>query len=96
MSRTDPSPEAWQDIAAMNARVYAMNDEDREKWYRDHPVSSFEDPAARTARAIAAALEAEAISEWEDDRSDYAKVIEIYVSQVVTIVERVLKEGSQR
>jgi hypothetical protein len=40
------SPHGLQDLAAMNARVYAMSDEDREQWYRDHPVSDYEDAAA--------------------------------------------------
>jgi hypothetical protein len=48
--------------------------------------------AEHAAKAIAAALEAEAIADWD---ADDGKVIEIYVSQVVTIVERVLMEGSQ-
>lgn len=40
------SPEAWQDIAAMNARTYAMTPEDRAQWFRDHPASSFADSTA--------------------------------------------------
>lgn len=38
------SPEHWQDIAAMNARTYAMSEEDRAAWYADHPVSAFTYP----------------------------------------------------
>ena len=48
--------------------------------------------AERTALAVAAALEEAAIADW--DAGD-GKVIEIYVSQIAPIVERVLKEGQQ-
>jgi hypothetical protein len=36
------SLEEARDIAAMNARVYAMSPEDREAWYATHPLSMFE------------------------------------------------------
>jgi hypothetical protein len=39
---TKLSPLGLQSLAAMNAWVFAMTEEDREQWYRDHPVSSFE------------------------------------------------------
>lgn len=32
-----------QDLAAMNARVYAMTGEDRERWFREHPVEMYEE-----------------------------------------------------
>jgi hypothetical protein len=38
------SPEGEREIAAMNARVYAMSPEDRERWFAEHPVSDFTDP----------------------------------------------------
>lgn len=37
-----PSAEGLQGVAAMNARVYAMSEEDRERWYAEHPVSDYE------------------------------------------------------
>jgi hypothetical protein len=37
------SPEHQRNIAAMNNRVYAMSEQDRERWYRDHPVSRYAD-----------------------------------------------------
>lgn len=46
------------------------------------------------AQAIAAELETAAISEWEDDRSNYAKVIEIYMDQVTSIVGKVLRKAA--
>lgn len=36
------SAEQLRDVAAINARVYAMNDEERAQWYAEHPVSMFE------------------------------------------------------
>lgn len=38
------SPAGLQSLAAMNARVYAMTDQDREHWYAEHPVSDFVGP----------------------------------------------------
>jgi hypothetical protein len=38
------TPEGRQNVAAMNARTYAMSDEDRERWFAEHPVSDFADP----------------------------------------------------
>lgn len=35
------SPEGWRNVAAMNARTYAMTPEDRDQWFREHPVSMF-------------------------------------------------------
>ena len=37
----DMSPEAKQNIAAMNARTYAMNEADYLRWFAEHPVSMF-------------------------------------------------------
>jgi len=48
--------------------------------------------SAQAAQAIAVALEEAAISDW--DAGD-GKVIEIYLSQIAPIVERVLKQGDQ-
>lgn len=36
------TPAGRQDIDAMNAQTYKMTPEDREKWYSEHPVSSYE------------------------------------------------------
>jgi len=47
---------------------------------------------AGQAHAIAKALEAAAISDWD---ADDGKVIEIYVSQIAPIVERILREGGE-
>lgn len=44
------------------------------------------------AQAIAMAIEEAAISDWD---ADDGKVIEIYVSQIAPIVERVLREGDR-
>lgn len=35
------TPEGWRNVAAVNARTYAMSEQDREQWYRDHPVTDF-------------------------------------------------------
>lgn len=43
------SAEHLQEIAAMNARTYAMTEEDRERWYAEHPVSMFEGPVDHVA-----------------------------------------------
>jgi hypothetical protein len=40
-----PSASELRSAAAMNARVYAMSEADREQWYRDHPLSDYEDAA---------------------------------------------------
>lgn len=37
------STQELQSLAAMNARVYAMSEQDRERWYRDHPLSDYEE-----------------------------------------------------
>jgi hypothetical protein len=37
----DLSPGGRQSLAAMNAHVYAMSEQDRERWYAEHPASSF-------------------------------------------------------
>lgn len=37
------SPYGLQDLAAMNARTYDMTEEDRQRWYDEHPVEMFED-----------------------------------------------------
>lgn len=39
------SPEGLRSLAAMNARVYAMSNQGREQWYRDHPLSDYEEAA---------------------------------------------------
>jgi hypothetical protein len=49
---------------------------------------------AAAAQAIATALEEAAIADWDRDDGD-GKCIEIYVSQIAPIVERVLREGGQ-
>lgn len=46
---TELGGEGWRNIAAMNARVYAMTAEDREAWYAEHPVASFVMPARSAA-----------------------------------------------
>lgn len=43
---SDLSPEGLRELAAMNARTYAMSDEERDQWYRDHPLSDYEEAAA--------------------------------------------------
>ncbi len=35
-----------RDLAAMNARTWAMSDEDRDQWFRDHPLSDYEEAMA--------------------------------------------------
>ena len=72
----DLTPEHWRDIAAMNARTYAMSEEERTQWYRDHPVSDFGAPVdtmARRARNRAAeaasdAAECIALGRYDDAR----------------------------
>lgn len=36
------SPADLRELAAVNARTYAMTEEDRDQWYRDHPLSEYE------------------------------------------------------
>lgn len=38
------TPEGLQELAAICAGVYALSPDERERWYRQHPVSSFADP----------------------------------------------------
>lgn len=37
------SPAELQSLNAMNARVYAMTEAGRERWYAEHPVSMYEE-----------------------------------------------------
>ena len=37
------SPAGLQDLAAMNARTYAMTEEDRKRWFKEHPVEMFKE-----------------------------------------------------
>lgn len=39
---SDLSAWALQGIAAMNARTYAMDPEDRERWFAEHPVRDYQ------------------------------------------------------
>jgi len=32
-----------QEVHAMNCRVYAMSPADEEQWYKDHPLSDYEE-----------------------------------------------------
>lgn len=52
MAAGDMTPERWQGIAAMNAGTYKMSEADREQWYRDNPVSSFDDSAPASTVTI--------------------------------------------
>lgn len=36
------SPADLQELNAMAAGTYAMSVEDRDRWYRDHPLSEYE------------------------------------------------------
>lgn len=60
------------------------------------PVVPVDGEARRTpadlALSVAKAIEEAAISDWD---ADDGKVIEIYVSQIAPIVERVLREGDR-
>jgi hypothetical protein len=40
------SAQGLRDLAAMNACTYAMTPEERDRWFRDHPLSDFEEPDA--------------------------------------------------
>lgn len=42
------TPQGLQSLAAMNARVYALSEQDRDQWYRDHPLSDYEEAARLT------------------------------------------------
>ncbi len=38
------TPEGLQELAAICAGVYALSPDERKRWYRQHPISSFADP----------------------------------------------------
>ena len=73
---SDLTPEHWRDIAAMNARTYAMSEAEREQWHADHPVSEFaaagsllaERARNRAAAAASDAAEAISIGRYDDAR----------------------------
>jgi hypothetical protein len=60
------TPEAQRDLAAMNARVYAMTAEDRDAWYRDHKLSHFFNPP-RNVEWYAVIDGRESLVEWWSD-----------------------------
>lgn len=41
-------PADIRSLNAMNARVYDMTPDEAERWYAEHPLSSYEDAAAAT------------------------------------------------
>jgi hypothetical protein len=77
------SAEGWQQVAAVNARTYAMSDEDREQWYRDNPVSMFEPsapplvqrPRDRAAEAARDAAECIGLGRIDDARGLLAEAV---------------------
>lgn len=60
MASDDMSPSGLRELAAMNARVYAMPEGKRDKWYREHPLSDYvlsqPDPEAAVLRSAADVL----------------------------------------
>lgn len=56
----DMSPSGLRELAAMNARVYAMTEARRDQWYREHPLSDYvlgqSDPDAAVLRSAAEVL----------------------------------------
>lgn len=54
----DMSPEGLRELAAMNARTYAMSEDDRKQWFRDHPREDYIliDPDADVLRSAAEVL----------------------------------------
>jgi prevent-host-death family protein len=56
------------------------------------PADQYERTAEHLAQAVTAALEAEAIAEWETEPGA-GKTYELHISQIAPIVERVLKQG---
>ncbi len=56
----DMSPSGLRELAAMNARVYAMTEAERRNWYARHPVEDYTDhipdPDAEVLRSAANVL----------------------------------------
>jgi hypothetical protein len=74
-------------------RWFAIDGGCRETGSPYHSPPEADEPPVSVAQAIASAIEEAGISDWDTDPD--GKMIEIYVSQIAPIVERVLREGGQ-